>query len=107
MKKISVALIFTVLAMFVTLPIVTPAGAETMNFKLVSMFEKVERVKITQVEGVIIGVMDRKGLSIFDNGEIATTSCRGTFDSKKGFQGYSSMVFEDGSTRVLHAGPLR
>jgi len=88
-----------VLAGFVSM--MTQAMAQSMNFKLVSMIEKVERVKVTQTEGVIIGVLDRKGLSIFDNGEIATTSCRGTFDSKKGFQGYSSMLFEDGSTLVM------
>jgi len=101
MKKICVALIFAVGAMISFLPMVTQARAETMNFKLVSMFEKVERVKVTQTEGVMIGVMDRKGLSIFENGEIATTSCRGIFDSKKGFQGYSSLIFEDGSTLLL------
>jgi hypothetical protein len=101
MKKISVALIFAFVAMVGSLPMVTEARAESMNFKLVSMIEKVERVKVTQMEKVIIGVLDRKGLSIFKNGEIATTSCRGTFDSKKGFQGYSSMVFKDGSTLVL------
>ncbi len=50
---------------------------------------------------VFIGAMQRMGLSLFDNYEIATTSCRGTFDTKKGWQGYSSMVFEDGSTLVL------
>jgi hypothetical protein len=79
----------------------TPARAETMNFKLVSMIEKREMVKVTQTEGVMIGVLDRKGLSIFENGEIATTSRRGTFYTKKGFQGYSSLVFEDGSTLLL------
>ena len=36
-----------------------------------------------------------------ENGDIATTACRGTFDTKKGFQGYSSLTFEDGSTIVL------
>lgn len=49
----------------------------------------------------MIGVLDRKGLSVFDNGEIATTNCRAIFDTKKGFQGYSSLFFEDGSTLVL------
>ena len=82
-------------------PFHTPAGAETMNFTLVSMVEKREMVKVTETEGVIIGVIDRKGLSIFDNGEIATTNCRGTFDTKKGFQGYSSLTFEDGSTLIM------
>ena len=101
MKKIRMSLIFVVGVMIGVLPMVTQAGAETMNFKLVSMVEKMERVKITQTEGVMIGVLDRKGLGIFDNGEIATISCRGTFDTKKGFQGYSSLVFEDGSTLLL------
>ncbi len=77
------------------------AGAETMNFKLVSMIEKREMTKVTQTEGLFIGALDRKGLSLFDNGEVATTSCRGTFDTKKGVQGYSSIIFEDGSTLVL------
>jgi hypothetical protein len=82
-------------------PLATNAEADPMNFKLVSMVEKAERVKVPEVEGVMIGVLDRKGLSFFDNGEIATTDCRGIFDTKKGFQGYSSLFFEDGSTLVL------
>jgi hypothetical protein len=102
MKKMSVSITLAVFVLTGFLPMVTKAGAETMYFKLVSMIEKRERVKVTQTEGVIIGVLDRKGLSIFENGEIATTSCRGTFDSKKGWQGYSSMIFEDGSTLVLY-----
>ena len=101
MKKISVTLTLAVVVLTVFLPMTTEAGAQTMNFKLVSMIEKREMVKVTQTEGVSIGVLDRKGLSIFDDGEIATTSCRGTFDTKKGFQGYSSMIFEDGSTILL------
>ena len=82
-------------------PLATNVEAETMNFKLVSVVEKAERVKVPEVEGVMIGVLDRKGLSVFDNGEIATTDCRAIFDTKKGFQGYSSLFFEDGSTLVL------
>jgi len=101
MKKINVTLTFTVVVLIGFLPMITQAGAETMNFKLVSMIEKIEMVKVTQAEGVVIGVLDRKGLSIFENGEVATTSCRGTFDTKKGVQGYSSIIFEDGSTLVL------
>jgi len=95
------ALILIVVLLIGFEPIVTHANAENMNFKLVSMIEKMEMVKVTQTEGVMIGVMDRKGLSIFDNGEIATTSCRETIDTKKGWQGYSSIIFEDGSTLLL------
>ncbi len=101
MKKITVILIFAVVVLIGFLPMITQARAETMNFKLVSMIEKREMVKVTQAEGVIIGVVDRKGLSLFENGEVATTSCRGTFDTRKGVQGYSSIIFEDGSTLLL------
>jgi len=101
MKKIILTSMIAVVLLFAFGPIVTQAGAETMNFKLVSMIEKLEMVKVSDIEGVVIGVLDRKGLSMFENGDIATTACRGTFDTKKGFQGYSSLTFEDGSTIVL------
>jgi len=100
-KRIIMASMLSFALLFAFGPIATQAGAETMHFKLVSMVEKVETVKVTHMEGVVIGVLDRKGLSWFENGDIATTSCRGTFDMKKGFQGYSSIAFDDGSTLVL------
>ena len=101
MKRIIIASILSFVLLFAFGPIVTQAGAETMNFKLVSMLEKVEMVKVSDIKGVVIGVIDRKGLSMFENGDIATTTCRGTFDTKKGFQGYSALTFEDGSTIVV------
>jgi len=42
------ALMFAVVVLIGFGPIVIQAGAETMNFKLVSMIEKVERVKVTR-----------------------------------------------------------
>jgi len=101
MKRIIMASIISFVFLFAFGPILTQAGAETMNFKLVSMLEKVEMVKVSDIKGVVIGVIDRKGLSMFENGDIATTTCRGTFDTKKGFQGYSALTFEDGSTIVV------
>ena len=101
MNKTIIASMISFVLLVALGPVVPQAGAETMNFKLVSMVEKMERVKVTHIEGVVIGVLDRKGLSWFENGDVATTSCRGTFDTKKGFQGYSSIAFADGSTLVL------
>lgn len=101
MKKINISHNLAVVLLIGLGLIATPVMAEPLNFKLVSMVDKREAVKITQTEGTIIGVMGRRGLSIFENGEVAPTSCRGTFDTKKGFQGYSSIIFEDGSTLVL------
>jgi len=101
MKRIIMVSMLSFVILFAFGPVVTQAWAETMNFKLVSMVEKLEMVKVSEMERVVIGVMDRKGLSMFKNGDIATTACRGTFDTQKGFQGYSSLTFEDGSTIVL------
>jgi hypothetical protein len=84
MKKIIMAWMLAFILLIGFGPVPTQAGEETMNFKLVSMVEKVEMVQVSGIEGVVIGVMDRKGLSMFENGDIATTACRGTFDTKKG-----------------------
>ena len=107
MKRIIMALILALVLSLGFGPVLTQATAETMNFRLVSMVEKLEMVRVTGMEGVVIGVLDRKGLSMFGNGDIATTACRGTFDTKKGFQGYSSLTFQGGSTIVLSwKGPI-
>ena len=65
MKRIIMASILSFVLLFAFGPIVTQAGAETMNIKLVSMVEKREAVQITELEGVFIGVFDRKGLGMF------------------------------------------
>ena len=86
MKKITMVFVLAFVVLLSFGLVVIQAGAEDLNFKLVSMYDKIEVVKVTETEGVMLGVMDRKGLSIFDNGEIATTNCRGTFDTKKDFR---------------------
>jgi hypothetical protein len=101
MKKTIMASILAFVLLTGFGPVLTQAGAETMNIKLVSMVEKLELVKVTGAEGVFIGVLDRKGLGLLENGDIVTMACRGTFDTKKTFQGYSSLTFEDGSTIVM------
>jgi hypothetical protein len=101
MKKINVPLIFAFALMISFLPMVTKAGAETMNWIAISYIERRETVVVTQTEGVMIGVIDRKGLGMFEDGEVFPMSCRGTFDTKKGWQGYTSIIFQDGSTLLL------
>lgn len=101
MKKTSV---ISVLAVSLTIflgSISSQVRAESMNFKLISMVEKLETVQVSGVDNVVLGVLDRKGLSVFENGEIVTTECRSVFDTKKGFQGYSTLTFGDGSTVVV------
>ena len=83
MKKTMMVLILAFVLSIGFGAVLTQAGAETMNVKLVSMIEKQEMVKVTGLEGVFIGVGDRKGLGLLKNGEIVTMACRGTFDLKK------------------------
>jgi hypothetical protein len=101
MTKIIMALMLSFVFLIGSGSIFTQAGAETMNFTLVSMVDNAKRIKVNEIKGAVIGVNDRRGLSIFENGDIAPTNCRGTFDTKKGFQGYSTLSFADGSTLVL------
>lgn len=100
MKTLS-GLLLALAVTFVAASNATLALAEKMNFKIVSMVEKIETVKVSGLEGGVLGVLDRKGLSFFENGDVVTTSCRSIFDTRKGFQGYSTLVFDDGSTVVV------
>lgn len=101
MKKKSVISVIAVALTIFFGSIASQVRAEAMNFKLISMVEKLETVQVSGVKKVVLGVLDRKGLSVFENGEIATTECRSIFDTAKGFQGYSTLTFEDGSTIVV------
>ena len=79
----------------------TQAGAETMKCRLVSYLAKAEWSPVGDVKGHVVGFYSRRGLAFFENGEVATFSNRGWFDSTKGkstYQGYNLYTFEDGST---------
>ena len=60
MKKITIVFVLAFVVVLNFGLVVIQAGAEDMNFKLVSMFDKIEVVKVTETEGVMLGVMDRK-----------------------------------------------
>jgi hypothetical protein len=81
-----------------------PAQAADLKCKLISMGTKVETNKIDDQEGHIIGIFERKGLMVHENGEVANELNRGVFDSLKGvtkFQGYCLQTFKDGSTMMM------
>jgi hypothetical protein len=78
-----------------------PVKAETLKCTLVSGMTKVETLKVDDQEGHIVGVYERKGVMVHENGEIANELNRGVFDSVKGvnkWQGYCVQTFKDGST---------
>ncbi len=81
------------------------AEAKTVKVKsrVVSYQAKAEWGPVGDVEGHIIGFFSRRGLIFFENGEVATYSNRGTFDSTKGhgsYVGYGLVTYEDGSTTL-------
>jgi len=81
----------------------TQAGAETVKFRLVTYLSKVEWSPVGDVKGHVVGFYSRRGLAFFENGEVATYSNRGWFDSTKGkssYQGYNFYTYEDGSTTI-------
>jgi hypothetical protein len=79
------------------------AEAKTVKvkFRVVNYLAKGEWSPVGDVEGHVIGFFSRVGLVFFENGEVATYSNRGTFDSTKGhssYVGYGLVTYEDGST---------
>ena len=60
-------------------------------------------VPVPDVKGHVIGVAERRGVVIFENGETAAYHSRLTFDSTKGdgsSKVYADWTFEDGSTII-------
>lgn len=80
-----------------------PILAETVKFRVINYISKVEIIPIEDVEGHMVGVYQRRGLALFDDGGVATETSCASFDGIKGkgtFQGYSKLTYEDGSTTV-------
>jgi len=78
-------------------------GAETMNYKVYNSVIKVERVPISDVQEHTVGFEMRKGISVFENGEVATHTSVSTSDliNMSGpFTMYVTINFQDGSTIV-------
>ena len=84
---------------------VTQAGAETVKkIKITSYITKIEVIPVPDVKGHIVGVYERRGVAVFEDGEAAAYHTRGTFDyiKKNGpFQGYTQLTYKDGSTTMV------
>ena len=104
MKRIIMA---SILALVLSLTLglfATQAVAKTVNWRITSYLVKVEAVPVPDVEGHVVGVYERRGVAIYENGETAAYHTRGTFDfikSQGPFQGYSQMTYKDGSSAIV------
>ena len=79
------------------------ANAEDVEYTVSAYLVRVEFIPIPDVEKHSIGLYERRGVAIFNNGETAAYHSRGTWDhiDENGtWQGYSTLTFKDGSTII-------
>ena len=77
--------------------------AEDVEYQVSAYLVRVEFIPIPDVEKHSIGLYERRGVAIFNNGETAAYHSRGTWDhiDENGtWQGYSILTFKDGSTII-------
>ena len=82
------------------------AGGKTVKYKIAAPITKMEVVPIPDAQGHVVGVLERRGVAIFENGETAAYRSMVMFDSFKGqatWSGYAELSYADGSTTVYKA----
>jgi hypothetical protein len=106
-NKMNIAILgYIYIFLIAALLLVPTAQAEgiAVKYKLISQTPRIDVIPVPDMKGHIIGLIEKRGLAIYENGEIATYHTRATIDSTKGkggsFWGYSDYKFEDGSTIV-------
>ena len=80
------------------------ASAETMKFKLYTHSAKTERVLIGDVEGHALALAVRRGIIVFENGEIGTEISAVINDTIKmsgPLTQYTTITLADGSTIII------
>lgn len=99
-------MLFSILAVIVFTWVLYPvsqADAETRKCKINNKITQFQYLPILDSPGHIMGIFERQGDVLFENGEKAKQIFRGTVDSNRGkgaFQGYSLLTFEDGATII-------
>ena len=80
------------------------AGGKTVKYKVVAPIIKMEVIPVPDVKGHIVGILERRGVAIYENGETAAYHSVLTFDTIKGqggsYNGYADLSFADGSTTI-------
>jgi hypothetical protein len=80
------------------------AGEKTVKYKIAAPATKMELIPIPDMKGHAVGVLERRGVAIFENGETAAYHSMIIFDSIKGqgasWSGYGELSYADGSTTI-------
>ena len=107
MNKTNIAIsgfICVSLITFLTLMPVAQADEMTVKYKIAAPITKMEVVMVPDMKGHIIGVLERRGVAIYENWETAAYHSQLTFESIRGqggsFSGYADLLFADGSTTI-------
>jgi len=82
----------------------TQAESKTVNYKIICPVTRLEWIAVPDVEKHVLILYERRGVVIYENGEIAAYHTRGTSDLINGqgaIKGYSDIFYEDGSTAML------
>lgn len=106
-SRMSIAILGFIGVSLITFFMLAPAaraGEKRMTYKIASSVTKMEVVPISDIKGHIIGVMERRGVAIYENWETAAYHSQIIFDSIKGqgatFSGYANLSFADGSSII-------
>ena len=109
-SKITITILSCIGIFLVTALILVPAtqaGEKPLKYRVINYITKIERVLIPDVKGHAVGVLEKRGVGIFEGaifkkGETAAQTVMVTFDVIKGkggsIQGYVFYTFNDGST---------
>jgi hypothetical protein len=101
MKKEIMTLVLTFVLVVGLGIFTTQAKAKEIKWKMINYITKVLFIPVDNGEGHMVGVFERRGVTIFENGEVAASLLRGTFDwTKSNGPGitYTRTTFTDGST---------
>jgi hypothetical protein len=104
MKKIILVSILA-LVLSVTFGLFATQGmAETVKWTVTSSLVNVGLAPVPDVKGHLVGLFERRGVAVYENGDVAAYHSLGTFDfinSNGPFQGYTNLTFQDGSTIMV------
>jgi len=81
------------------------AGEKTLKYKVTNYLTNLEVVPVPDVEKHVVGVYERRGVAMYENGETGAFHTRGTFDFVKGlgdYKGYCDISFADGSSYMTN-----
>ena len=105
-SKMSIIVLCCICISLIAALLIVPAaqaGEKTVKFKIVAPITKMEFIPVPDVKGHVIGVLERRGVAIYENGEIAAYHGQVSFDAFKEhatYIGYSEITYADGSTTI-------